>query len=176
MITLTASSKKTAAWFIVCPIPSSCRSSGKSERHIKQAKAEFSFLAKCFLVFAPQNFFYFITTQNWRFFLRVEKYQKTDIDDVTQRGKTKKQSQTKHDVQFQKFLPGSLSRRVYVQSLCYKHQFSMILKFELITKTIISRFDSLWQRDWWKQENGLLNTDNRCDCQLKSEQRDRFCL
>ena len=36
-------------------------------------KAEFSFLAKCFLGLAPQNFFYFITTQNSWLLLRLEK-------------------------------------------------------------------------------------------------------
>ena len=40
----------------------------------------------------------------------------------------------------------SISRRVYVRSLCYEYQFSLTLKSELITITKISHLDSLWKR------------------------------
>ena len=41
----------------------------------------------------------------------------------------------------------SISRRVYVQSLCYEYQNSFILKFEPFTITKIWHWDSLWKRD-----------------------------
>ena len=50
----------------------------------------------------------------------------------------------------------SISRRVYVRSLCYDYQFSFILKLELITITKIWHLDSLWKRDWGELRRGLL--------------------
>ena len=52
----------------------------------------------------------------------------------------------------------SLSGRVYVRSLCYEYQFSFILKWELITTTEISHWDSFWKRlrGTWKWYTGVL--------------------
>ena len=57
-----------------------------------------------------------------------------------------------------KFSSASISKRVYMRSLCYENQFSFILRFELITImiTTILHSDSLWKRGWVELGNGLL--------------------